>query len=55
MKWAPRGVLGEHRTAVDAIVASHTVWILKTTGDGLLEFGGPGGNEPNEPPENEAR
>jgi len=34
-------------------VASHTGRILKTTGDGLPEFGGPGGNESNEPPENE--
>src|SRR6266702_8169044 len=54
MRPALRGMLREYRTAFNPIVTSNTGRILKTTGDGLPEFGGSGGNRPNELRENEA-
>jgi hypothetical protein len=53
MRRVLRGLLREHPTAVDSM-GSYTGRILKTTGEGLLEFGGSGANESNNPPEDEA-
>jgi hypothetical protein len=44
---------GRASDCVDTIMASHAGRVLKMTGGGVLEFGGSGGNETNEPRENE--